>query len=1063
VSLLGVLAVFCVLPLASANATSTVPRHTISPNGPVLAIAQSGTTIYLGGNFSEVGTPIGTWASLSTSTGQVDQTMPQVAGGFPELVPGVFAEVSDGAGGWYIGGTFTSVGGLPRNGLAHILANKTVDPNFDPNVAGPVYAMVLSGSTIYFGGAFETVNGSVLRHLAAAVNATTGVATEWNPDPNNTPSALAVSGSTVYMGGEFTTVNGSTPRRFAAAVDATTGTASAWSPSVEGGFGVYALAISGSTVYLGGDFAKVDGVARSFAAAVDASSATLDSWNPDVTLPILGGRVSTLVVSGSTVYLGGIFNEVNGGTVARISLAAVDATTGVASSWNPEPNGNIKTMGLSGSTLYLGGEFTTINGSVPRGYVAAVDTSSGTVTSWQPSLTGEPGPNVAVYALALSGSSVGVGGTFGYTDTTGRKDLAAIDTTTGQLTSWNPEADNLVKALAVSGSTVYAGGDFSMVNGPTERRHLAALDASTGTATSWNPEPNNSVNALAVAGETLYVGGAFTTVESGAKTRNRAAAFDGSGALTSWNPNLNEPVNSLAILGSTVYLGGEFTTVNGSTSRNYAAAVDSSTGAATAWNPDPNLYLTTLAASGSSIYLGGEFSTVNGSTARNHLAAVDTINGTASAWNPNLSGGNPPSAIAVSGSAVYVGGSFMTVNGSTPRANLAAFDATTGTVTGWDPSPDNQVTAVAVGADGTVYAAGDFTSFPTEAQPYFAAFSPTAEPPVATTQEASAVTQTSATLNGTVNPEGSTLEECFFEYGPTTSYGSTAGCGSLPGGAVPVVVSAAISGLSAGGAYHFRIVAKSVAGSAHGEDQTLTTSAPAASGGGSTGGGSSTSTGSSVGSAPAGAGGSTEGVAGTPKAVEELLLGCTGSQLVLNDVYIRGGRVVIAGSAAKRLVGKKVKVLFGTANKQVATATVQANGLFSTTAPLPSARIREAAATRYTAEIGKLRSLHLKLTRRLLLEPPKAAGTTVTLTGQVTLPLTKPIAPVVVEQQLQCGKTKIAKTFTPPASGRFHITLTVPANAKAAIYRLKSKVAANAHATKHGFTTFSLPLPVVIG
>ncbi|HXR29158.1 MAG TPA: hypothetical protein VN772_06220 [Solirubrobacteraceae bacterium] len=102
-------------------------------------------------------------------------------------------------------------------------------------------------------------------------------------------------------------------------------------------------------------------------------------------------------------------------------------------------------------------------------------------------------------------------------------------------------------------------------------------------------------------------------------------------------------------------------------------------------------------------------------------------------------------------------------------------------------------------------------------------------------------------------------------------------------------------------------------------------------------------------------------------------------------------------------------------------------------------------------------------TRRLLLEPPKASGTTVTLTGQVTLPHTKPIAPIVVEQQLECHRTTIAKRFTPPASGRFHVTVTVPAIAKAGIYTLKSSVAANAHATRHGFTTYSLPLPVILG
>ncbi len=206
----------------------------------------------------------------------------------------------------------------------------------------------------------------------------------------------------------------------------------------------------------------------------------------------------------------------------------------------------------------------------------------------------------------------------------------------------------------------------------------------------------------------------------------------------------------------------------------------------------------------------------------------------------------------------------------------------------------------------------------------------------------------------------------------------------------------------------------------------------------------------------------TPGIASTPKAVEELLLGCSSSALVLNDVYIQGGHVAIRGSAAKSLVGKKVKILFNE-GKQVVTATVGADGQYSTTAPLPPAKIRDSLSTRYTAEVGKLRSVHLKLVRRLLLEPPKAAGTTVTLTGQVTLPLTKPIAPVVVEQQLECGKTTVAKTFTPPSNGRFNITLTVPSNAKAGIFRLTSKVAANKHSIKHGFTTFSLPLPVALG
>ena len=68
----------------------------------------------------------------------------------------------------------------------------------------------------------------------------------------------------------------------------------------------------------------------------------------------------------------------------------------------------------------------------------------------------------------------------------------------------------------------------------------------------------------------------------------------------------------------------------------------------------------------------------------------------------------------------------------------------------------------------------------------------------------------------------------------------------------------------------------------------------------------------------------------------------------------------------------------------------------------------------------------------------------------------------VVEQQLEYGRTTIARRFTPPPTA-LQDRADVPADAKAAIYRLTSVVAANAQATAHGFSTFSLPLPVKIG
>ncbi len=97
-------------------------------------------------------------------------------------------------------------------------------------------------------------------------------------------------------------------------------------------------------------------------------------------------------------------------------------------------------------------------------------------------------------------------------------------------------------------------------------------------------------------------------------------------------------------------------------------------------------------------------------------------------------------------------------------------------------------------------------------------------PPTVATEAASAVTQTSASLKATVNPNSVEVSECHFVYGTTTSYGSSVPCGSLPGSDKnPVEVSAPVTGLSPNTTYHFRIVATNTEGTREGSDQTLTT------------------------------------------------------------------------------------------------------------------------------------------------------------------------------------------------------------------------------------------------
>jgi hypothetical protein len=81
------------------------------PNRQVSAAVVSGSTLYIGGSFDHVGFTTGNAVPIDAATGQV-QPFPIVDGEVRAVAP-------DGAGGWYIGGSFQTVGGLLKQDCAH--------------------------------------------------------------------------------------------------------------------------------------------------------------------------------------------------------------------------------------------------------------------------------------------------------------------------------------------------------------------------------------------------------------------------------------------------------------------------------------------------------------------------------------------------------------------------------------------------------------------------------------------------------------------------------------------------------------------------------------------------------------------------------------------------------------------------------------------------------------------------------------------------------------------------------------------------------------------------------
>jgi len=255
-----------------AQAQSSIPREeTWVTNGPVRAIVRTADTIYIGGEFNYVARYTGSGVPINAATGQPVAAFPKVKGTILACVP-------DGADGWYIGGAFSRVGGVTRNYIAHILSNASVDNAWNPNANGRVCSLAVSGSTVYAGGDFTSIGGQS-RNCIAALNAATGNATAWNPNAGEYDPyvyALAVSGSTVYVGGRFTTIGGQT-RNGMAGLDAATGQVTAWNPNANSS--VFALAVSSSTVYVGGAFTRIGGQMRRYFAEFDFRRlATAKHW-----------------------------------------------------------------------------------------------------------------------------------------------------------------------------------------------------------------------------------------------------------------------------------------------------------------------------------------------------------------------------------------------------------------------------------------------------------------------------------------------------------------------------------------------------------------------------------------------------------------------------------------------------------------------------------------------------------------------------------------------------------------------------------------------------------------
>ena len=254
--------------------------------------------------------------------------------------------------------------------------------------------------------------------------------------------------------------------------DRATGALSAVAPNPDTEFGygmVSDLDVAGNILYVAGDFTTISGVTRHGAAAIDLASGEMLPWAP------LGGAadVRALAVSGDHVFLAGQSQPDSRAFVTKVH--AVSAAP--ALDWQVRFGNQVRDIAVEGPRVAFGGMFASHNAIEVPGFVA-INLASGT-------LADTPRPNGLVRAMAMSESTLYLGGRFSAIDGQARQSLAALDTSTGTLLPFAPNVADGVYGLAIAGSDLYTAGNGAINGQP--RSSLGAVNRLTGELRPFNP------------------------------------------------------------------------------------------------------------------------------------------------------------------------------------------------------------------------------------------------------------------------------------------------------------------------------------------------------------------------------------------------------------------------------------------------------------------------------------------------------------------------------------------------------------------------------------------------
>ena len=494
------------------------------------------------------------------------------------------------------------------------------------------------------------------------------------------------------------------------------------------------------------------------------------------------------------------------------------------------------------ATLVTGGG-ATLNGTVnPQGYATTYQFQYGvspTFTTTVPATPGNVGSDFTDHPESATISGLTPGTTYIYrlnaTSSIGTTNGSTLTFTTPNAVS-NPATSVTGTGATLNGSvnagdingTPISGGTYHFDYGPTTSYGTSTTSAAVPADDADHAEtfaltglaPATTVHFRIVessaAGDTTGADQTFTTPNA---TSSAATAVTGTAATLNGSVNSGS-INGAGIATVTYHFDYGTDTSYGTSTTATSFASDGADHAATVTIPSGLSQNTTYhfrvvesSAAGDTNGADRTFMTPEATT-----SAASNVTGTGATFNGTVASGSI-GGTPISGATYHFEYGTDTSYGTSTTATSFTTDGTehpaSADVTGLSNGTTYHVRLVEHSANGDTF--GSDQQFTTPV------------PPAVTTDPATSVTGTTATLNGTVNPEGQSTTY-HFEYGTTTAYGTSAPSSPANAGSDSTshAETAAITGLTTGTTYHFRLDATNATGTTNGTDRTFTTLSPPA-------------------------------------------------------------------------------------------------------------------------------------------------------------------------------------------------------------------------------------------